>query len=456
MLPARLLNLGSMAPRDTIFALSSGHGRAGVAVIRVSGPAAQTVLDRMAAPRPRPRYASLRHVKHPASAEVLDEGLVLWFPGPKSETGEDMAELHVHGGRAVIQGVLEAIAAIPGCRLAESGEFARRAFEHGKLDLTGAEGLADLIDAETAAQRRQALKQAAGALQRLYDGWRLRMVRTLALLEAAIDFSDEASVSADTLRQARAEAEALHTLVSRHLEDEHRGELIRDGFQVVLAGPPNVGKSTLLNALARRDVAIVSAEAGTTRDVIEVKLDLGGLPILVSDTAGIREASGEVEQEGIRRTLARTQSADLVLWLVDAMALDAPPPQVSLRPDRLLVVVTKFDLLDTKVRQPLPEGAVAVSALTGAGLDRLTRRIAAHARARIGTDEGPALTQARHRQHLSRCRASLSTFLASPIEEVELRAEDLRRASVSLGRITGVVDVEEVLGEIFGRFCIGK
>jgi len=445
-----------MAARDTILALSSGHGRAGVAVIRVSGPAAQTVLDRMAAPRPRPRYVGLRHVKHPDTAEVLDEALVLWFPGPKSETGEDMAELHVHGGRAVIQGVLEAIASIAGCRLAEPGEFARRAFEQGKLDLTGAEGLADLIDAETAAQRRQALKQAAGALQRLYDGWRLRMLRTLALLEAAIDFSDEASVSADTLRQARVEAEALHALINRHLEDEHRGELIRDGFQVVLAGPPNVGKSTLINALAQRDVAIVSAEAGTTRDVIEVKLDLGGLPVLVSDTAGIRETSGDVEQEGIRRALARAQGADLVLWLVDATALDTPPSQVTLRPDRLLVVVTKLDLLDSKVGQRLPEGAVAVSALTGAGLDTLTRRIATLARARIGTDEGPALTQARHRQHLVGCRAALTTFLASPLEEVELRAEDLRRAAVSLGRITGAVDVEDVLGEIFGRFCIGK
>jgi tRNA modification GTPase len=278
----------------------------------------------------------------------------------------------------------------------------------------------------------------------------------MALMEAAIDFSDEASVSADTLRRARVETDALHTEISHHLEDEHRGELIREGFQVVLAGPPNVGKSSLLNALARRDVAIVSAEAGTTRDVIEVKLDLDGLPVVVSDTAGIREASGEVEQEGIRRTLARAQGADLVLWLVDAMALDAPAPQVTLRPDRLLVVVAKFDLLDSKVLQPLPDGATAVSALTGFGLDRLTRRIGAYARARIGTDEGPALTQTRHRQHLLRCRAALSTFLSSPIDEIELRAEDLRRAAQSLGRITGVVDVEDVLSEIFGRFCIGK
>jgi tRNA modification GTPase len=445
-----------MPASDTIFALSSGHGRAGVAVIRVSGPAAQTVVDRMAAPRPKPRYAAVRHLKHPDLGEILDEALALWFPSPKSETGQDMVEFHVHGGRAVIQGVLEGIAAIPGCRLAEPGEFARRAFENGKLDLTGAEGLADLIDAETSAQRRQALKQASGVLQRLYDGWRQRVVRAMALLEAVIDFSDEASITADTLRQARTEIEALHTAISRHLEDEHRGELIRDGFQVVLAGPPNVGKSSLLNALARRDVAIVSAEAGTTRDMIEVRLDLDGLPVVVTDTAGIREATGEVEQEGIRRALARAQAADLVLWLVDATMLDAPPPQVILRPDRLLVVVSKFDLLDSKVMQPLPEGAVAVSAQTGFGLDRLTRRIGGYARARVGTDEGPALTQARHRQNLLRCRAALNTCLTSPIDEVELRAEDLRRAALALGRITGAVDVEDVLSEIFGRFCIGK
>jgi tRNA modification GTPase len=445
-----------MAASDTIFALSSGRGRAGVAVIRISGPAAQTVLEKVAPPLPRPRYAAVRRIKDPDNAEVLDEALVLWFPAPKSETGQDMAELHVHGGRAVIQGTLEAIATIQGCRLAEPGEFARRAFENGKLDLTGAEGLADLVDAETAAQRRQALKQAAGALHRLYDGWRQRLVRAMVLMEAAIDFSDQASVATDTLRQARSEIDALHGLISRHLEDEHRGELIRDGFQVVLAGPPNAGKSSLLNALARRDVAIVSAEAGTTRDVIEVKLDLDGLPIVVSDTAGIREAEGGVEQEGIRRTLQRAQAADLVLWLVDALALDAPLPQVNLRADRLLVVVTKFDLLDGKVLQPLPGGAVSVSALTGFGLDRLTRRIAAYAHARIGRDEGPALTQARHRQHLLRCRAALSTFLSSPLEEIELRAEDLRRGAQALGRLTGAVDVEDVLGEIFGRFCIGK
>ena len=307
-----------MASGDTIFALSSGHGRAGVAVIRVSGPMAGVVIERMAAPRPKPRFAAFRTIAHPGSGEVLDQALVLWFPAPKSETGEDMAELQVHGGRAVIAGVLGAIGSIAGCRPAEPGEFARRAFENGKLDLTGIEGLADLIDAETAAQRRQALRQADGALARLYGGWRAELIEAMALLEAAIDFSDEGDVAHDAETMARAKVAALADAIARHLDDGHRGELVRDGFQVVLAGAPNSGKSSLLNALARRDVAIVSDEAGTTRDIIEVKLDLEGLPVVVSDTAGIREAAGKVEQEGIRRALQRAKQADLVVWLVDA------------------------------------------------------------------------------------------------------------------------------------------
>ena len=291
--PRSALSLAS----DTIFALSSGHGRAGVAVIRISGPAAGSVLDLMAAPRPKPRFAAYRRVRHPQTAEVLDDGLALWFAGPRSETGEDMAELQVHGGRAVVAAVLEAIGTIAGCRLAEPGEFARRAFENGKLDLTGVEGLADLIDAETAAQRRQALRQAEGALAKLYAGWRQRLIGATALLEAAIDFSDEADVVSDAVGRAREEVEALQGEINRHLDDEHRGELIRDGFQVVLAGPPNVGKSSLLNALARRDVAIVSAEAGTTRDVIEVKLDLDGLP----SWSAIRPASASRRARWSRR-----------------------------------------------------------------------------------------------------------------------------------------------------------
>ena len=446
--------MGVTAGAATIFALSSGQGRAGVAVVRMSGPAAREVLERMAAPCPRPRFAALRRIKHPASGELLDQGLVLWFPGPKSETGEDMAELHVHGGRAVIGAVLQALAGIAECRLAEPGEFARRAFEHAKIDLTAAEGLADLIDAETAAQRRQALRQCGGALAERYSAWRHRLLEAMALLEAAIDFSEEADVARDAAGAARDRVEALLGEIAEHLDDGHRGELIREGFMVVLAGPPNVGKSSLLNALARREVAIVSPEAGTTRDVIEIKLDLEGLPIIVSDTAGIREAEGMVEQEGIRRSFGRARAADLVLWLTDASAPIESP--LSVPADRLLRVANKCDLLQGRALQPPVGSSIAVSARTGFGLERLTRQIAATARARMGETESPVLTQARHRLQLEHCRAALSSFLSAPIEEVELRAEDLRRAAQAIGRVIGAVDVEDVLDKIFSRFCIGK
>jgi tRNA modification GTPase len=446
---------------DTIFALSSGHGRAGVAVMRVSGPMAGAVVERMAAPMPKPRFAAFRTIKHPDSGEVLDQALVLWFPAPKSETGEDMAELQVHGGRAVIAGVLAAIGSIEGCRLAEPGEFARRAFENGKLDLTGVEGLADLIDAETAAQRRQALRQADGALARLYGGWRDELIEALALLEAAIDFSDEGDVARDAEAMSRERAAGLCDAIARHLDDGHRGELVRDGFQVVLAGAPNSGKSSLLNALARRDVAIVSDEAGTTRDIIEVKLDLEGLPVVVSDTAGIREAVGKVEQEGIRRALQRAEQADLVVWLVDASADAAALASPVRRQDRdgegasTLVVQSKSDLADA-ARRPTVPGAIPVSVVTGEGIDALTGLLADAARARIGSDEAPALTQARHRRHLEQCLGSLRAALAQRAGATELAAEDLRRAADALGRVTGAVDVEDVLDVVFGRFCIGK
>jgi len=445
-----------MHRQATIFAVSSGHGRAGVAVIRVSGPAAGRVLDEMAAPRPKPRYAALRRLTHPDTAEVLDHALVLWFPAPASETGEDMAELQVHGGRAVIQGVLGALAALGGCRLAEPGEFVRRAFENGKLDLTGVEGLADLIDAETAAQRRQALRQADGALYRIYEAWRQGLLGAMALTEAGIDFSDEPDVATDALSRARREIEPIAEAIAAHLDDDHRGELVREGFQVVLAGAPNVGKSSLLNALARRDVAIVSDEPGTTRDVLEVKLELAGLPVVISDTAGIRTASGKVEEEGIRRALERMRAADLVIWLLDATDPTAPPPHLGVRADRLLIVHNKADLLSGRTRTGPAEDALSISAFKGFGLEALIEQLAAIAAARIGDQEAPALTQERHRQQLLRCRAALSSFLAGRIEEAELRAEDLRRAAQALGRLVGAISVEDVLEQVFGRFCIGK
>ncbi len=454
-----------MQVAPTIFAVSSGSGRAGVAVIRISGPAAGAVLTAMAPPLPPPRYAALRRLRHPKTAEVLDEALVLWMPGPRSETGEDMAELHVHGGAAVIRAVLEAVSRVTTCRLAEPGEFARRAFENGKIDLTAAEGLADLVDAETDAQRRLALRQAGGALASLYEQWRMTLLEARALAEAAIDFSDEGDVASNAMSQAAERVTALLPEIARHLDDGHRGEIIRSGFRVVLAGPPNAGKSSLLNALARRDVAIVSAEPGTTRDVLEVHLDLAGHAVILTDTAGLREASGPIEQEGIRRALGKAREADLVIWLVDAASpVWTPPPEIAAGRCPVLTVANKADLtrggapggMARKVPPADLTEPVSISALTGEGLTTLTDRLAAEVTSRLNVGAAPVLTQERHRLALTACHAALERILSDPDQAPELLAEDLRLAADALGRLTGRVDVEDLLGQIFGRFCIGK
>lgn len=444
-----------MDETSTIFALSSAPGRAGVAVVRVSGPRAGTAIDALASPRPQDRVAALRRLRAPATGEILDHALVLWLAAPKTETGEDMAEFHLHGGPAIVKSVLAALSGLPGCRPAEPGEFARRAFENGKIDLAEAEGLADLIDAETEAQRRQALAQMGGTLSDLYEGWRRQLIEACALIEAAIDFSDEADVAADAFARGRSRIAELRPAIAAHLDDGNRGEILREGFRVVLGGPPNVGKSSLLNALARREAAIVSEEAGTTRDVIEVRLDLNGYPVIVSDTAGIREPQGAIEREGIRRTLAHARDADLVVWLSDASARDAvpPPPELAARGDRFLLAVA--NKIDVPGALPPPD-ALAVSAKTGAGIDALTRRLGDIVRDRVGTTEAPAITRHRYRHHLQACMSALQSFMSGPPSDMELRAEDLRQAANALGRITGQVDVEDVLGEIFGRFCIGK
>lgn len=419
----------------------------------------------MAPPCPQPRFAALRKVRKPDTGEVIDEGLVLYFAAPRSETGEDLVEFQLHGGQAVIAAALAALGRLPGFRLAEPGEFARRAFTNGKIDITAAEGLADLVAAETEAQRRQALRQADGALARLYDGWRRRIIEAQALIEAGIDFSDEADVSRQIFEQAIVLVRGLEAEIRRHLDDGRRGEILRDGFHAVLAGPPNAGKSSLLNALVRRDAAIVSDEPGTTRDIVEVRLDLGGYPVIVADTAGLRDVGGAVEREGMRRTLARARTADLVIWLIDGAADAAsptskPPPELDPGSGAAphLVVLNKVDLLPGNARDSHPTADLAVSAVTGEGIDRLTTEIARRAMAATGGGaEGAALTQARHRIHLEACREALATFLQSgSTDTAELAAEDLRVAAHALGRITGAVDVEDVLGQIFGRFCIGK
>lgn len=469
---------------DTIFALSTPPGRSAIAVIRLSGTEVRATLAALCGAVPEPRRASLRRIIDPASGRLLDEALVLYFAAPRSETGEDMAELQVHGGRAVIAATLAALEARPGCRPAEPGEFARRGLINGKLDLLQIEGLADLIDAETEAQRRQAMSAASGASSATFGLWRSGILAALALVEAAIDFSDEADIADSTVHRAETGAGALASSLASALDDGNRGEILREGFRVALTGPPNVGKSSLLNALARREAAIVSEEAGTTRDVIEVRLDLEGVPVVISDTAGLRETASKVEQEGIRRSLATARTADLVLWLTEAADAPAaarppppaPPPDIADTNVPVITVETKADLLtpDTPVihvkhesagQDGTPPGAalatglrsrVRVSARTGDGIDDLTAELAARARNATGSPGDALITRSRQRREIAMALARLEQFLAEPQAPLELRAEQLRRAAGAVGRLTGHIGSDDVLGEIFGRFCIGK
>jgi tRNA modification GTPase len=403
------------------------------------------VLEYLVKTLPLPREAALRRIGG------IDRGLVLWFPGPASFTGEDMAELQVHGGRAVVKAVVEAVLATEGTRLAEPGEFARRAFENGKLDLTEVEGLADLVSAETEAQRRQALVQSEGGLRRLYEGWRADLLKAQSLMEAGLDFSDEADVADDATRMASGVVEMLLPRIEAHLADRS-GERLREGFRVVIAGPPNAGKSSILNALAKRDVAIVSEEAGTTRDVIEVHLDIGGVPVIVADTAGLREGGGTVESEGIRRAVSRAEAADLVVWVLDAAAVN-PEPSPGFGGVPVLRVTNKVDLVSGPV--PETESGLSLSAKTGEGLETLLATLGDRAAEGLETQSAAPITRTRHRFELVSVRDALKRFVNHDLD-AELRAEELRIAAHHLGRLTGRIDVEEVLGAIFSEFCIGK
>ena len=459
----------------TIYALSTAPGRSGIAVIRISGRAARNALDALCHGRfPASRVASFRRLRHPHTGEVLDEAVVLWLPGPANFTGEDMVELHVHGGRAVVAGVLEALASF-GLRLAEPGEFTRRAFGNGKIDLTEAEGLADLINAETAFQRRQALAQHCGALRGHYEHWRTALLRAMAYVEASLDFSDEGDIATSAFNEAIPEVKSLVSELDRALADGRRGEIVREGIQVAIVGAPNAGKSSLLNALAGREAAIVFHEPGTTRDVIEVALDLDGFPFVLRDTAGLRWTESPVEQEGIRRALASAKEADIVLHLYDVSSPDPgllpmgegtpqrPPLQWGesrgewLASKSTIPVINKIDVAQPDLSR-WPQETLLLSVKTGQGLDALRTALVRFAEESFGGSETPLITRVRHRQEIEHARSALNQFLGSAeaTEHPEIAAEHLRAAADALGRLTGRLDVEDVLGQIFSEFCIGK
>jgi tRNA modification GTPase len=434
---------------DTIYALSSAPGRAGVAVIRVSGAAARDTCLSLCEALPKPRTAVLRTLKG-ADGQLVDHALVLWMPAPQSFTGEDVVEFHVHGGRAIVEAVFGAIAKQEHTRPAERGEFTRRAVENGKLDLTQAEAVIDLIDAETEAQRRQALRQYGGALGQLYEGWRARLVKALAWTEAEIDFSDE-DLPGELIDRARAEVVEIMKQIQIHMEDSRRGEVIREGIRLTVIGPPNAGKSSLINALAKRDVAIVHETAGTTRDVIEVMLDVGGVPVIVSDTAGLREAVDAVEREGVRRALARASEADMTVLVLDS---GSPDPLAGL-PSLGEPTLTVWNKADLPRKAPQGRQGLSLSLRTGQGWDALMAEISRLVAVRTDcASEAPVITRARHRRALEEAVGALERSLRQ--SETELFAEDLRLAARSIGRITGRVDIEEVLDAVFRDFCIGK
>jgi tRNA modification GTPase len=419
-------------------------------VLRLSGPDACRAVTLVAGGLPPPRVAQRRRLVDPQSGDALDDGLVLWFPAPRSATGEDVAELHLHGSRAVLAAVMQALARL-GLRLAEPGEFTRRAFLNGKLDLLQAEAIADLAAAETEAQRRQAMRQLGGELGDIYRGWRDRLTRILAHLEAAIDFPDE-DLPAEIEDRIGGETELLGAEIERHLADGHRGERLRDGIDVAILGPPNAGKSSLLNRIARRDAAITSPVPGTTRDVIEVAIDLGGYPVVLADTAGLRDSADAIEQEGNRRAVQRAEQAEIRLFVFDiAHPAEAAGARAWPGADTILVA-NKIDLVPAAgAHLSLP--ALPVSALTGQGIDGLLTVLGERV-AQTYRIEAPVLTRARHRQALEEAAASLRRSFSAAFPE--LRAEDLRLALRSIGRITGAVDVEDLLDVIFRDFCIGK
>ncbi|MEQ1789822.1 MAG: tRNA uridine-5-carboxymethylaminomethyl(34) synthesis GTPase MnmE [Rickettsiales bacterium] len=433
-----------MSEIKTIFGVATAIGKSGVAVIRISGNACLKALAEFGVENPKPREAMLCKLRY--KGEVVDSALVLYFKAPHSFTGEDVAELHTHGSKAVIRRASEILSSMPNVRMALPGEFSRRAFENGKMDLTEAEGIADLIDAETTAQAKQAIRQMQGELGKIYNNWRDEMVDLLARVEAYIDFPDE-DLPQSLKDQINSKIINLKSSIINHLNDNRRGERIREGIYVVILGAPNVGKSSLLNFLAGKEAAIVSATAGTTRDVIEVNMEIAGLPVTFADTAGLRDTKDEIESEGIKRALDRARDADLKILMIDA---NDTAPDLSLADDDTIIVVNKVD--DKK--SPISNPHSPISIKTGEGVDDFLKILSEKITTKYGLTESPVITRARHREALNKALEALNQF--SMDKPIELVGEDLRYTAREIGRITGKIDVEDILDKLFSSFCIGK
>jgi tRNA modification GTPase len=442
----------------TIFALSSGPGISGVAIIRVSGPQTKNVINALTKKKlPKPRVATLRKINKINTSELIDEGIILWFPGPESYTGEDMAEIQVHGSKAVIDALHTSISNIENCRLAEPGEFTKLAFQNGKINLLKAESIADLISSETEIQRQQAIKIMNGKSADRFNFLREKLLKILSHVEAKIDFPDE-DLPNDILKEIKKSSDDVLKNIEKILNDHKVGERIREGFKIAILGPTNAGKSSLLNHLSNRDVAIVSEIAGTTRDVIETHLNIDGYPVIVSDTAGIRESKNEIERKGIKLSLNRAEEADLKLVVVDAKNPDFTDVLKGLLDENAILVINKSDLLEGDIEPEIKKlNHVLISIKQNLNIDELILKIKDNLKNKFISSDDILITRERHRQHLEQCLEQLKNFnKKKEVEDFDKAAEDLRLATRHLGMIVGKVDVEEILGSIFNDFCIGK
>ena len=442
----------------TIYALSTGPGISGIAVVRVSGKEAAEVVKQLTGDDlPVPRVATLKKINYVNTNNLIDEGVIIWFPEPYSYTGEDLAEFHVHGSRAVVSALHSSISGIKNCRLAEPGEFTKLAFQNGKINLLKAEGIADLVSAETEIQRKQAVEIMNGKSSDKFTSWRAKLLKILAHVEAKIDFPDE-DLPKDILDEMQKTSNQVSKEIEKVLDDQKVGERIREGFKIAIVGPTNAGKSSLLNYLSKRDVAIVSEIAGTTRDVIETHLNLDGYPVVVSDTAGIRESQNEIEKKGIKLALNRAEDADLKLIIVDAKSVDFTSVLKELIDENAILVVNKSDLLVGNINNELKKhDHILVSIKNNLNLDKLILKIKKKLENKFISYGDILITRERHRQHLERCISHLKNFKnKNGSEDYDKAAEDLRLATRHLGMIVGKVDVEEILGSIFNDFCIGK